>query len=154
MAVLATPCVGCRSPVSGPPCVVSPDPVCGTGLPPQQRRHLVEGGRIGHLVDLLVNSKLHLRRERQRVVIPRDIFLQNYHVRGDQYQTRRDGEIQNHVRVFYGQPYDRDGFYGVVLDDGVFHEFVEYVLGLQTFCSLSDDGPASLCLRTQHVVDV
>ena len=28
------------------------------------------------------------------------------------------------------------------------------VLGLQTFCSLSDDEPAGLCLHTQHGVDI
>ena len=31
---------------------------------------------------------------------------------------------------------------------------MEDVFGLQTFCSLSDDEPPGLCLRTQHGVDV
>ena len=37
---------------------------------------------------------------------------------------------------------------------GVFYEPVENVLGLQTFCPLSDDGPSGLCLRTQNGVNV
>ena len=55
---------------------------------------------------------------------------------------------------FFGQSHVRDGFHGIVLRDGVFYEFVENVLGLQTFCFLSDDGPPGLSLRTQHGVDV
>ena len=66
-----------------------------------------------------------------------------------------DGKVQNHVRIFITNLISRDGFHGVVLRDGVFYKFVENVLGLQTFCSLSDDGPSGLCLlRTQHRVDV
>ena len=152
VAKSATPCVDGvtgRVPISGTLCIVSPDPLSLTRplkrLPPSN-----SGATLltSSLTPNLVNS------ERQRVVVTRDLFFQNYHVRGDHYQTRRDGEVQNHVRVFYRQPHVRDGFHGVVLGDGVSYEFVKDVLGLQTFCSLSNDGPASLCLRTQHGVDV
>ena len=42
----------------------------------------------------------------------------------------------------------------IVLGVMVSFTSLKYILSLQTFCSLSDDGPPALCLSTQHGVDV